>query len=270
MKYVKLILGSLLVAFAYDLLLIPNGFISFGTDGIANVFNYAFGYNVPLLLIIINISIIAVSLFINSDNAFKYLYSSLLIPLFVFLLSFINVPIELPEKVLVIVICGLFIGFGYDLVFHSGFKVGTIFLLEEDLGDITGIYTKLYSVIIDVIIVLIVAFSKSHIVAIYSIFIIVIARYIANKARFNLHDSKMFYVITDKDKEIKEYILKTLGYELTELDVKGGFSKEKKSILLSVIAAKDYFKLKTGIMDIDSDAFVAITDTYDVLNRKEF
>ena len=40
MKYVKLILGSLLVALAYNVLMISNGFISFGTDGLGFIFNY--------------------------------------------------------------------------------------------------------------------------------------------------------------------------------------------------------------------------------------
>lgn len=270
MKYVKLVLGSLLIALAYNILMIPNGFISFGTDGIGMIFNNLFNYNIALTILVINVVIISISLFINSANAFKYLYASLLIPLFIFLLSFVNVSIELPEQVLVVIISGLFIGFGYDLIYHSGFKAGTIFLLEEDIGDCIKIYTKLYSMIVDIIIVLMILFRTSHILAIYSAFIIFIARYITNKARYNLNDSKMFYVITNKDKQIKEYILKELGYELTELDVKGGYTNKKKSILLSVIAAKDYYKLKTGIMEIDKHAFVAITDTYDVINRKEF
>ena len=107
-------------------------------------------------------------------------------------------------------------------------------------------------------------------IAIYSLFIMAIVRFIVNKARYNINDSKMFYVITDKEKDIKDYIIRTLGYELTELGVKGGYSKKKRSILLSVISAKDYYRLKTGIMSIDKDAFVAITDTYDVINRKVF
>ena len=270
MKYVKLILGSLLIALAYNVLMIPNSFVSFGADGFANVLNNLFGYNIALVILIINIIVIVISLFINSSNAYKYVLSSLLIPLFVYLLSFINVTIELPEQVLVMVISALFVGFGYSLIYSSGYKAGTIFLLEEDIGDVIRKYTKIYSTLIDIILVFIVMFSKTHVIAIYSAFIMFIARYIINKARYNLNDSKMFYVITTKEKEVKDYIIRTLGYQLTVLDVKGGFTLKKKSILLSVIAAKDYYRLKTGIMDIDEHAFVAITDTYDVINRKAF
>ena len=64
--------------------------------------------------------------------------------------------------------------------------------------------------------------------------------------------------------------VKDLKSELSVLDVKGGFSKKKNQILLTVISTGDYYKLKEGIKIIDDKAFIAITDTYDVVNRKSF
>lgn len=270
MKYIKLILGSLLIALTFNYLLVPYEFISFGNIGLGVVFSEIIKIPVPFIILFINVLIILVSLLINPNNSYKYLLPSLLIPVLMYAFSFVNVTIYLPEKVLVMVISAIFIGFGYALIYQSGYKANSIFLLEEDLGDYTKIHTQVYSWLIDVLVLAIFIFQHNFELAIYSLFIIVIARMIVNKARYNINDSKMFYVITDKEKEIKEFIIRTLGYELTELDVKGGYSNKKRSILLSVISAKDYYRLKTGIMKIDKDAFVAITDTYDVINRKAF
>ncbi len=270
MKYLKLIIGCLLIAISYNIFIIPNNYVSFGTDGMAILFRDMINIPIPLIILIFNMIIIFVSLLINMKNSYKYLIPSLLIPLFMIATSYINVTFELPEQILTVLISAIFIGFGYSFVYQSGYKAGTIYLIEEDLGDFTRIHTQIYSAIIDVLIIIIFMFQRDYQVAIYSLFIIVLSRYIINKARYNINDSKMFYVITSKEKEVKHYILSTLGYELTELDVKGGFTNKKKSILLSVISSKDYYKLKTGIMDIDDKAFVAITDTYDVINRKAF
>jgi uncharacterized membrane-anchored protein YitT (DUF2179 family) len=90
------------------------------------------------------------------------------------------------------------------------------------------------------------------------------------KARFGINESKMFYIITSKEDEVKNFILHVMGYELTVLESRGGYTKKHNKILLSVINRGDYYRLKTGIMNIDSKAFVAITDTYDVINRKAF
>ena len=270
MKYIKLIIGSLLLALTINFLLIPNNFITFGSDGISFIFGNIIDIPVSFILLFINIVIILISLFINPKNSYKYLLPSLLIPVFMYATSYINVTVELPETVLKMVVSAVFISTSYTLIYQSGYKAGTIYLLEEDIGDATRIYTKLYSITIDVLLVIIYMFQRDFQSAVYSLFIIVIARYMINKARYNINDSKMFYVITEKEKEVKHFIMSTLGYELTELDVKGGFTQKKRSILLSVISAKDYYKLKTGIIKIDNKAFVAITDTYDVINRKAF
>ena len=270
MKVVKAIIGSLIIALSINFLLYPFNFISFGTDGLGMIFENIINVPAPFIILILNVFIILISFIVNEKNSYKYVLPSLLIPVFMYATSFINYKLELPEVILAMVISAVLLGFGYTLIFQSGYKAGTIFLLEEDIGDITKIHTQLYSTIVDILIVLIYLFVKDFQLCIYSLFIIIIVRLMVNKARYNINDSKIFYVITDKEKEVKDYIIRTLGYELTELEVKGGFSKKKKSIIMSVISAKDYYKLKTGIIKIDDKAFVAITDTYDVINRKAF
>ena len=74
-------------------------------------------------------------------------------------------------------------------------------------------------------------------------------------------------IITTKEKEVKNFIMHDLKYELTVLDAKGGFTKKDNKILFTVISSNDYYKLKEGIKVIDANAFIAITDTYDVVSR---
>ena len=90
------------------------------------------------------------------------------------------------------------------------------------------------------------------------------------KARFGISDSKMFFIITSREKEVKNFIMHDLKYELTVLDVKGGFTKRQNQIIMTVISTNDYYQLKEGIKIIDPKAFIAITDTYDVVNRRSF
>lgn len=270
MKVIKAILGSLIIALTINFILYPFGFISFGSDGLGMLFGNYINIPASLIILIINTVIILASFMVNPKNAYKYVLPSLLVPIFMFATSYITYELELPELILAMIISAVLLGFGYTLVYKSEYKVGTIFLLEEDIGDITKIHTQLYSTIIDVLIVFVFMILHGFEYAIYSMFVMVLARLIINRARYNINDSKMFYVITSKEKEVKDFIIHTLGYELTELDVKGGFSKQKKSIIMSVISAKDYYRLRAGIISIDSKAFVAITDTYDVINRKAF
>ena len=90
---------------------------------------------------------------------------------------------------------------------------------------------------------------------------------LSKRASIGINTSKVFYIITKKEKIVKQYIMDELGYDLTEFEVKGGFSKEKNKILMCVIPTRNYYKLREGIKVIDKDAFISITDSYEVINQ---
>jgi uncharacterized membrane-anchored protein YitT (DUF2179 family) len=48
------------------------------------------------------------------------------------------------------------------------------------------------------------------------------------------------------------------------LRAKGGYNGRKENVLLCVVPARHYFKLKEGISLIDTDAFFVVTDAYEV------
>lgn len=87
------------------------------------------------------------------------------------------------------------------------------------------------------------------------------------KARIGISNSKAFYIITTKEKEIKKYLMEELHHDLTAFDAEGGFSKKKNRVIMTVISTKDYFKVKEGIQLIDPKAFISITDNYEVMNN---
>ena len=171
---------------------------------------------------------------------------------------------------LVVLVGSVLIGTGYSMIYKQGYSGGIVFLIDEVLGNLTRFHSKMYSWVLDICILIISFRVFGYEYTLYSLVIMVIAKYMITKVRFGINDSKMFYIITSKDKEIKNFIIHDLKYELTVLDVKGGFTKKSNQILLTVISSNDYFKLKEGIKLIDPKAFIAITETYDVLNRKSF
>ena len=57
-KYLKIIIGSLLISLSFSLFFIPNNIISNGTYGIAILLNYKTGYDPALFLLIVNFMLI--------------------------------------------------------------------------------------------------------------------------------------------------------------------------------------------------------------------
>ena len=98
----------------------------------------------------------------------------------------------------------------------------------------------------------------------YSIIILYIISLISDKVVLGISDSKSFYIITDKEEEVKEYIMNYLKHGVTIYKAKGGYKSENENVLMTVLPTKDYYSLKAGISKIDKNAFYIITDTYEV------
>ena len=84
----------------------------------------------------------------------------------------------------------------------------------------------------------------------------------------NAKKNKAFYIITSEEKEIKDYIIKTLEHSVTIFDVKGGFLNKKNKVVLTVVPTREYYRVTEGIKAIDKDAFFVVTDAYEVVGGK--
>ena len=102
----------------------------------------------------------------------------------------------------------------------------------------------------------------------YAIIFLYIYNLITDKVLLGISNNKAFYIITNKEKEVKEYIIENLNHTVTTFDVKGGFLENKKHVMLTVIPSREYYRVTEGIKAIDKDAFFVVTDSYQVEGAK--
>lgn len=74
----------------------------------------------------------------------------------------------------------------------------------------------------------------------------------------------MFFIYTRKTKEIEKFIINELQSGVTIFDAEGGFSRNKKKMIMCVVPTRDYYLFKESILLIDSNAFFIVTDCYEV------
>ena len=89
-----------------------------------------------------------------------------------------------------------------------------------------------------------------------------------DKITIGVSKKKMFQIVTTEEKAVKEYISEILGVGYTIFSAKGGFQNKRKTVIMTAIPTKDYFRLKEGIHEIDKEAFIVITDSYQVHGGK--
>ena len=77
-------------------------------------------------------------------------------------------------------------------------------------------------------------------------------------------EAKNVMIISNKHKEIMEYIHKELNRGTTLLQAVGGYSQEKRPVIMAVIVKKQLHDLQMIVSHIDPEAFVIVTDTNEV------
>ena len=269
-KYLKIFLGSFLIGMSLNLFFKDIGLIPSGTMGLGLYFADRMHVNFALTVLLINIFcfLMAATIFPK-----KYLSRCIitfwLIPLFIILTKDVGnlIDIKDADKLLISLYGGVLMGIGFRCIYSEG-KLASGVNVINSLGKIIFEHNHiiiLYS--LDLILVILQGFTYGAQSAMYSLIAILIMEILSKRASIGINTSKVFYIITKKEKIVKQYIMDELGYDLTEFEVKGGFSKEKNKILMCVIPTRNYYKLREGIKVIDKDAFISITDSYEVINQ---
>lgn len=79
--------------------------------------------------------------------------------------------------------------------------------------------------------------------------------------------SKSFIIVTNNSDEIANSIMDNLGRGITFLEGRGGYSREKKDVLLVVVSRREEVHLKRLVNEIDPIAFIIINNAYEVLGE---
>ena len=268
-QYIKIIAGCLLISLGLNIFIVPSRLVASGTIGLTSILSYNYGFNISALLLIINVwTLWLIYMIYDKKRLEQYLLPTLLLPICIYLTSYIHIDLTHDVEEFLIVLAGAFImGLGYSIMYKEGFKTGAINILEDMFNDFSKHNTRIISRTFDVILIMVSLNCYGLEQTLYSIMGIFIIRYMTTKARIGISDTKAFYIITTKEKEIKSFLMEELHYDLTAFDAEGGYSKKKSKVIMSVISTKDYFKVKEGIGMIDPKAFISITDNYEAINK---
>ena len=98
----------------------------------------------------------------------------------------------------------------------------------------------------------------------YSLITLYIISVMTDKVILGISQSKAFYIITEHETAVKQFILKHLNHGVTVLDGRGGYTGNHQKVIMCVIPTKEYFMFKEGIHQIDKNAFFVVTDAYEV------
>lgn len=267
-RVLEFIIGCLTVSLAYNIFIAPNNLVPGGVGGIAVILDSLFGISNSTVIIIANIFLLIASLLLlDRDKTRASLLGTIMFPIFVRLTENINVWLQIDTSHLLLsaLFGGILYGLGAGIVFRAGFTMGGTDIINQILSKYLKQSIGKSMFMSDGLIVLSSALFFGMNSMMYSLIILYCISLMADKVILGISDSKVFFIITDKDDEVKEYILETIGHGVTIFKAKGGYKKQNENVLMAVLPTREYYRLTEGIKMIDKDAFYIIADTYQVV-----
>ena len=238
-----------------------------GVGGIAIILDNLFGFNNALSVFVLNIFLLIASYFLlDKEKTKASLLGSILFPLFISLTQYLHVYLQIDTSKLLLnaIFGGMLYGFGAGLVFKAGFTTGGTDIINQIFSKYFKMSMGKSMLFSDGLIVLCSGLFFGINSMLYSIIILYIISLMSDRVVLGISGNKMFYIVTKKDEEVREYILKYLHHGVTIFKGKGGYDRKEENVLMAVLPTKDYYRLKEGINEIDKDAFFIVTDSYEV------
>ena len=266
-ELIEFIIGCFLVALAFNLFMSPNNLVAGGVSGFSLILKHFFGLNPSTIISVANILLIILSfLVLGKEKTKATILGSILFPIFVSLTEHLSTYISFKESemILIAVFGGVLQGLGAGLIFRAGYSTGGTDILNMIVSKIFKISLGNSMFFTDGTIIIIGAFVFGFNHLMYSLIILYLISTLTDKVVLGISDSKAFYIITSKEKEVKYFVINELKHGVTEFNAKGGYNSENQTVLMSVIPTREYYKLKEGIHNIDKNAFFVAMDSYEV------
>ena len=266
LEILETILGAFIMSASVSLFLLPNELSSGGFSGIATILYYLFKFPVGTTIIVLNVPLFILATFkIGKKFLTKSLIGTLSMSIYIDILDKWQ-PLT-NDKILACVYGGILTGLGTALILRAHSSTGG--------SDLAGNLIKEYKpmartgnliTLIDAIIVLLnVVFLRKIEIGLYSAITIYLMGKIIDIIFEGIYFTKLVYIISDKSDKISEIIRNDVKRGVTGIYGKGMYTDKDKLVLMCAIGRKELADLKSKIKEIDSNAFLIITNSREVL-----
>lgn len=261
-----IVLGNVILAIGVGIFVLPSNLLTGGVAGVAVALETFTNIPANIMINILTIGLFLIgSLFLGKKFALNSVLSSLLYPTLLTLIS-ANQNVQITTNpILCTIYAGVCIGVGVGLVFRAGASTGGMDIPPLIVNKFTGIPLPTLVLVTDGLTVCLGILAYGVEAALIGLISVYISSVMINKVlTIGGHDAKNVMIISTKHKEIMNAIYTEINRGATILDAIGGYTKERRPVIMVVIAKKQFPTLNKLVNHIDPEAFVVVTDTTEV------
>lgn len=264
-----IIIGSFISSLGVNLFLSNAKLLSGGVTGIALILQYLWEVPSGITVFLLNIPLFFVS--------YKYLNKRFTLYTAIGMLSFstalmitkpLSTLVQVDDMLLYCIYGGVLSGIGSGLIFYRNGSTGgtdiiTMVIRKKysnfDIGQV-GFAFNLIIVTVSIFI-----FGLPR--ALYTLISMFITSTILDKVLNGFTSKKLLLILTEKEDDIINYVIKDMNRGITALMAEGGYTRDKKRLLYVAVTTSQMISLKTKILRVDPKAFITIIDVSEVKGK---
>lgn len=269
LQNILLVVGTMFIAISINLFILPNKLSTGGASGVAIIIYYILNIPVGFTILLLNIPLFIIAL---KDLGYKFcikaIIGTVLLSVFVELTVNITNIIKITQDLfLASIFGGLLNGIGISLVFKADASTGGTDLLAQIIykkRQISSIGQIL--LIIDSLVILSNSIVFNSIsTALYSVVALYISKKTTDIIFEGINYTKAVNIISKSGEEISKKIIEKTDRGVTTSKCVGVYTNEEYFHVISVVTVRELPLVKKIVKNIDSKAFIYISDTREVL-----
>ncbi|HZG70977.1 MAG TPA: YitT family protein [Chondromyces sp.] len=257
-----ILLGSVIIAIAFNFFLIPHEILSSGVSGISMIVGIVTPINTGIANFVINLPLLILGYMKLGRRFICYtIFSVIIVSAGLYLL-----PVEAlsANAMLSSVFGGALTGLGVGMIFRcsgssGGFDIiGMILAYKNDFPIGTLLSAMNAAVIL----------ASAFIFDWDSVLNTLVSIFVTGKVIDSIHTQHVkltLMIITSKGEEVKQQLLSNIYRGITVMEGQGAYTNEKRNILLTVVSRYELVEIKKLIQEADPSAFVNISETLEVM-----
>ena len=154
---------------------------------------------------------------------------------------------------------------GAAIVFHQDASTGGTSIIAAIISKFTPIGIGISVLLTDsfVCMAAISVFGVDK--GLFGFFSVILIGLIIDKFIDGFNTCKQVFIITAKEKEIVNHIIKNIDRGCTVLNGNGGYTGSDIKVIYTVLSTKEFIELKKSIKNIDPNAFLTVNESTEVL-----
>jgi uncharacterized membrane-anchored protein YitT (DUF2179 family) len=264
----QIAIGTFVMAIGTSLFLLPNKLSSGGFAGIATITYYLFNWNMGTVILLFNIPFFLLAFIrIGKKFVFKSIIGTTFLSFFIDILDKVK-PLT-NDKFLACIYGGIIIGIGTSIVLKAEGSTGGSDLVSYIIKSFKpGLLTSDLIVMFDFVVILlnVICFKQLEI-GLYSAISIYLMGKIIDIVFEGIGFSKMVFIISKDYNEISNEIGSKVTRGVTGIYSKGMYTDKEKMMLMCIASRNEIIRIRQIANQIDSRAFIVITNVREVYGK---